>query len=31
MIYIYDILNSLFLNLHIHLVPKIYPVEVILE
>lgn len=31
MIYTYDILNSLFLNLHIHLVTKIYPVEVILE
>lgn len=27
----YDILNSLFLHLHIHLVTKIYPVEMTLE
>ena len=31
MICAYDVLNSLFLNLHIHFVTNIHPVEMILE
>ena len=31
MICTYDVLNSLFLNLHIHFVTNIHPVEMILE